>query len=70
MIQDMQQQLTGFGWILPVTRIVNELGARVMWETTVVTLSFPDGQKVECHEDGGLTFVPWESFRKHSKKGD
>ena len=50
-------------WIVPVMRMTDELGARVQWTSDGCTVKFPDGQKVDAYLRGGLTYLPWESFR-------
>ena len=45
------------GWILPLCRIVRELGVFVMWDIENFDLLFPCGRIVSPVEDEGLRYI-------------
>ena len=51
------------GWILPVTRIQDELGMQALYKAdgTAVLIS-PSGQELALKKHQGLNFLDWEIF--------
>ena len=45
------------GWILPLCRIIRELGAMVTWDVGSFELLFPCGKVVRPTEEAGLKYV-------------
>ena len=45
------------GWILPLCRIIRELGALIVWDLEEFCLIFPCGKDVYPIEDSGLKYI-------------
>ena len=52
----------GRGWILPLCRIIRELGALVVWDVTDFELPFPCGRVVTPIEESGLRYIRAEDL--------
>ena len=50
------------GWILPLCRIVRELGAVVVWDALEFKLVFPCNREVLAREEDGLRYVCQEDL--------
>ena len=50
------------GWILPVNRIVKELGVKLVWGSEGVSLVCPDKRVFHAKMEGGLPYIDYESF--------
>jgi len=51
------------GWILPVSRLTNELGVQVTWAPGGGIITQADGRKVKARTEQGLTFLDWEDVQ-------
>ena len=50
-------------WILPVSRLVQELGYQVVWKPAAVELVAPSGNKVTCVMRHDLPHLKWKDFK-------
>ena len=62
MIKDSQQKgQYDIGWILPVSRMQDELGIAVRWKGDgTAVLIYPTGDEVKLIRDQGLAFIGWQ----------
>ena len=49
-------------WILPVSRLVGELGYQVLWKPDAVELVSPEGKKTSCVMKHDLPYIRWKEF--------
>ena len=47
----------GVGWILPVQRVVKELGMEMVWTQNHICLKHPDGKEIPLMLDQGLQML-------------
>ena len=52
----------GSKWIVPVGRMVRELGAELIWDRNGLRLVLLSGKVVRVRADRGLSFMFWEDF--------
>ena len=50
-------------WIMPVSRVVRELGMKFEWSRPGGRLLDVDGSEIGTIEEEGLLFLPWDAFR-------
>ncbi|CAE7232438.1 TY1B-NL2 [Symbiodinium natans] len=49
-------------WILPVTRLVKDLGYQVVWSESGAELISPHGKHIQCHSYHDLPYIRWKDF--------
>ncbi len=52
----------GTGWILPVQRLIKELGMELVWNVDQTYLKYPDGRKIVLFLEQGLPFMWFKDF--------
>ena len=64
MEEDGTPTQSDIGWILPVSRLQNELGIGVAWNPDgSADLLRGNGVRTKLIIDDGLTFIPWGDFQ-------
>ena len=61
--EGMRRHDCDIAWILPVSRMQEELGIEARWRGDgTAALIYPTGDTIELIKEQGLAFVEWEQF--------
>ena len=62
MLERKFDRTSGYSWIVPVSRLVRELGAKLEWNIKGLSIQLPSGKKCVAELDDGLAYLSWEDF--------